>query len=221
MGVERGLLEDVLAHPKEDGPRLVYADWCEENGDLDRAEFVRVQVELAKLPQGDGRCRSLKARERELLARHKAPWCERLPEWARRDCLFRRGFVAAVRATAADFLRDAGQLLREAPLEALRLRKEGWEDQADSLAAYMGFDSIDPFREGLGDVRARGLAASPHLANLSHLDLRGNGIGDAGARELAASPHLANLSHLDLRNNQVGAEGRAALRQRFGTAVSL
>jgi len=44
------LLSAVLENPADDGPRLVYADWCEERGELDRATFIRVQIELASLP---------------------------------------------------------------------------------------------------------------------------------------------------------------------------
>jgi uncharacterized protein (TIGR02996 family) len=40
-------LRCICERPAEDGPRLVYADWLEEQGDGDRAEFIRVQVELA------------------------------------------------------------------------------------------------------------------------------------------------------------------------------
>jgi uncharacterized protein (TIGR02996 family) len=41
------LLNAVLAGPDDDLPRLVFADWCDEHGEPDRAEFVRVQVRLA------------------------------------------------------------------------------------------------------------------------------------------------------------------------------
>jgi uncharacterized protein (TIGR02996 family) len=44
------LLARVIADPACDAVRLVYADWLEENGQPERAEFVRVQVELANLP---------------------------------------------------------------------------------------------------------------------------------------------------------------------------
>ena len=37
------------AAPDEDAPRLVLADWLEERGESGRAEFVRVQCELAAL----------------------------------------------------------------------------------------------------------------------------------------------------------------------------
>lgn len=44
------LVAAICAEPGEDTPRLAYADWLEENGEGDRAEFVRVQVEKAKIP---------------------------------------------------------------------------------------------------------------------------------------------------------------------------
>jgi len=44
------LLNAILNNPREDTPRLVYADWLEENAkgqpDLDRAEFIRLGVAL-------------------------------------------------------------------------------------------------------------------------------------------------------------------------------
>jgi len=44
------LLIAVLADPDNDLPRLQFADYWERNGDEDRAAFIRVQIELAKLP---------------------------------------------------------------------------------------------------------------------------------------------------------------------------
>src|SRR3712207_7138456 len=43
------LLDAIAAAPDDDGPRLVYADWLEEHGEQARAEFIRAQVELARL----------------------------------------------------------------------------------------------------------------------------------------------------------------------------
>lgn len=38
------LLRAILMNPKCDTTRLVYADWLQDNGDPDRAEFIRIQV---------------------------------------------------------------------------------------------------------------------------------------------------------------------------------
>lgn len=38
------LLRRILEDPADDAARLVFADWCEENGESERAEFIRVQI---------------------------------------------------------------------------------------------------------------------------------------------------------------------------------
>lgn len=41
------LLRRILDDPADDGARLVYADWLDEHGENERAEFIRVEIELA------------------------------------------------------------------------------------------------------------------------------------------------------------------------------
>ena len=55
----------IRAAPDDDAPRLVYADWLDEHGDSPRAEFIRVQCELARRESAD-----LRVREAELFRRH-------------------------------------------------------------------------------------------------------------------------------------------------------
>lgn len=57
MSDEEGLLKAVCDFPDDDLPRLAYADWCDENGDPERAEFVRGQIEIENVPRNDsGHC---------------------------------------------------------------------------------------------------------------------------------------------------------------------
>jgi uncharacterized protein (TIGR02996 family) len=52
VDTEKALLAAIWAAPHDDLPRLVYADWLDESGDpakAARAEFIRVQCELAKM----------------------------------------------------------------------------------------------------------------------------------------------------------------------------
>ena len=52
---EASILYAIRLQPDEDTVRLVYADWLDEHGQPERAEFIRVQCELAKLSsQGHG-----------------------------------------------------------------------------------------------------------------------------------------------------------------------
>ncbi|WP_171471338.1 TIGR02996 domain-containing protein [Frigoriglobus tundricola] len=82
-GDEQALLAAVIAHPDEDTPRLMYADWLDENADALptrdpkemrlRAEFIRAQIEAARLPPNDPGAKALRDRiaELEMLA-HEA-----------------------------------------------------------------------------------------------------------------------------------------------------
>lgn len=45
---EADFLAAIIANPDDDAPRLIFADWLAENGQDDRAEFIRVQCKLAR-----------------------------------------------------------------------------------------------------------------------------------------------------------------------------
>lgn len=81
----------IVAEPDEDTHRLVFADWLEENGEAERAEFIRDQCKT-DCPDCGGRdgevgpcgltnyyrkcyaCESRRNRERDLLTRHETDW---------------------------------------------------------------------------------------------------------------------------------------------------
>lgn len=54
MDTEEVFLKAVIADPDDDAPRLIFADWLDEQGQGERAEFIKLQVELAL---GGGECR--------------------------------------------------------------------------------------------------------------------------------------------------------------------
>src|SRR5260370_143036 len=95
------LLKEARERPADDAPRLILADWLEEHGDP-RGTFVRVQVELARLPEGDPRRAELATRERELLERFADEWLgpfhDAAVQWE-----FKRGLLH-VRLNTRDFL---------------------------------------------------------------------------------------------------------------------
>ena len=178
-----------------------------------RAEFIRAQCELAKLPENDPRRPGLERRSEELLGQHAGEWLKPLPEWAvRKPPKWRRGFVAAVWAKGEDFLRGAEELLRLCPLEGACLT-EAREHLPELLQRthLANLTSLELYGNGIGAEGAKALAGSPHLANLTSLDLGRNGIGDEGAVALASSPRLANLTSLLLGQNGISAEGAVAL----------
>jgi uncharacterized protein (TIGR02996 family) len=140
---ESPLLAAVLADPADDAPRLIYADWLDEQGRCEQAEFIRVQCELAatsrwvagKLPSG-------KRVRRRLAGRRRARWdalvgreVELRPtarNWGGRllgplralqvvGCGFARGFVEAVTASARSWVRHADLVLAPHPVSHVQL----------------------------------------------------------------------------------------------------
>ena len=68
---EDAFFHDIREHPEDDVPRLVYADWLEEHGGEQaraRAELIRVQCRLERLPEEDQERAGLALRSEELLS---------------------------------------------------------------------------------------------------------------------------------------------------------
>ena len=77
MTHDDAFLQAITESPDDNTPRLVFADWLEDHGRPYRAAFVRVQCELARLPdalRAGSRREELEARGRELLARRESQW---------------------------------------------------------------------------------------------------------------------------------------------------
>jgi uncharacterized protein (TIGR02996 family) len=213
MTDDPGLLQAILDDPEDDGLRLVYADWLEEHGEPERAEFIRVQIELARDPRrGD-----LEARERALLKEHEEEWAGPLRppvgDWG-----FDRG-MPNVAVTVPDFLAHAAALSQSpsAPLLSVVDHAVGTED-VRALAAcpflarvtalnLAGWYTHDPKESLVDDEQASLLASSPYVSGLRSLNLRCNALGDVGLRSLASSRSLSGLRELDLRANRFGNGG--------------
>jgi uncharacterized protein (TIGR02996 family) len=107
-------LQAILAAPEDDQLRLVYADSLTERGDP-RGDFIRVQCELARLPDEDPRRPALEAREQALLADHQDAWLGPLQPlllaWT-----FRRGFLEEIVMDARDYETHAAMIHRIAPI---------------------------------------------------------------------------------------------------------
>jgi uncharacterized protein (TIGR02996 family) len=123
MTQDEAFLQTIIECPDDDAPRLIYADWLEENGDPDRAEFIREQIRLARGGEENPLWRGGSQRAEELLLPNRDKWVKRLPEWARRNGAFRQGFVSSVRCTARQFLQGGAALCRATPLEGVYIER--------------------------------------------------------------------------------------------------
>lgn len=208
------LLAAVLAAPDDDAPRLIYADWLDEHGRPERATFIRLQVELARLLRYDPRREVLSRKAGRLLDLYRDDWLAELPTidgvtWGD----FERGFVSAVSVRSiAQFERAAARIWAAAPVHALDLRDPGRMGQTRPYAA-------------LRAIRLRHLPSarwleefvnSAFVSTVRTLDLTGLELENDGVALLARSMALGDLRELVLDDNLVGVRGIEALaRARF------
>jgi uncharacterized protein (TIGR02996 family) len=221
---EQAFLQDILANPDDDAPRLIFADWLEEHGDALRAEFIRVQCELARLAEDDPRLRKLAQRAYRLSLRYEPIWQKTLPEWTGYLRInLERGFGASVNTTARTFLKLATKAMREFPIQEANL--DGVADCIEKLCrnpqlARLRSLCLDDYR--LNDKNVVCLVGCPKLAGLRRLIIRAHhGIGLRGARALAESPHLSGLVDLVLWVRGFDPDAAAVLRRRFGKGFQL
>ena len=236
MPEHAAFLNAILERPDDDLPRLVYADYLDESGFAERAEFIRVQIELARLEPTDDRFAGLTRREAELL-REGVGW---YVPGVRGVQTFRRGFVESLDTTAERLIHAPRPLLLLAPIRELRIRNA--DNAVAELARVPGLDRIETLdlrnnSFGTGDRLARFLELAPlrnvtgllllnnqlwrddvevlanseRAAQLVSLDLSGNAIGNAGAGVLARADRLFGLRILILRSDELDFRDRIAL----------
>jgi uncharacterized protein (TIGR02996 family) len=213
MSLEQAFLSDIVEHPDDDAPRLIFADWLDDQGQADRAELIRVQIERAGLEADDRRQPDFKARELVLLRRCKDdildafgldPSLRKPPvEWT-----FRRGFPEGCRrVSVAGLLEHAEHLIRCVPLRELAPASP--RELAADLAA-------SPLLPRLRRLRLRGVLYNPliegpelnvllgtgNLSGLRELDLGHNALTGAELARLWSAPP-PQLQALDLGFNHL------------------
>src|SRR5262245_15670884 len=202
-------LRAIIEEPDEDTHRLVFADWLEEHGRAPRAEFIRVQVELACLPPDHPRRSALLSREKDLLTEYGERWAA--PLWSLvSEWVYRRGFIEVVEigpvcSVATHLLKD---LVTGAPVRHVRFYEFVNRPRlAEALEHLAGVSTLEieavQIKNNKDRQALREILTSPHLSRLTTLHVLGdgseNGRIDNKTAELAFnSPHLSNLRELAL-----------------------
>lgn len=205
---EQPFLDAIFARYHDDGLRIIYADFLDDAGEQERAEFVRLQVALARMTEDNPRRAELANREQDLRRSHAAQWSSHLVDLVA-DCDFRRGVLDSVVLDAEHFLNVADELFERVPLRRVRLRKCGAVfDRLLSSPLLGRIRELDLCDNDLGNFGVKLLTESPHLKALDSLDLALNGIDDAGVKTLARSSSLPGLTSLSLSvNNSITSAG--------------
>jgi uncharacterized protein (TIGR02996 family) len=230
------LLQTILECPEADAPRLVCADWLEEQGNP-LAELIRVQCELARIGESHPRRERLHSREQELIARNEATWLEPIRRLGF-SSRWRRGFLEVSISGVQVFLEAADRLARMPWVLHIHLRDAaaGLADVAelaksshfacvqriDLSRSRIGNDGVRMLTEsrcspqpthlmlnsvGLTSTGLRMLIENLSLNRLVQMQLQGNGVGPAGARALSLTPRFTRLRVLDFSYNRLGTVG--------------
>ena len=220
MEQDRAFLEAIRDDLGDDLHRLAWADWLEEHGQAERAAFVRAQLRLERLPEGDPERDALEDEADDLLEGHDAAWAGRPGELAL-EWTWSRGCVERVTLWADTLLRHGEELFAAAPLRELRLLTEsgdsarlaGCELLSHVEALDLGHTSAISHLRGAfhRDRSLQQLFVSPHLKRLKRVYLRGNGIEGPLIQTLIDARLFGRLHELDLSHNPPLGTGAARL----------
>jgi uncharacterized protein (TIGR02996 family) len=164
-------LTAIVAEPDEDTPRLVAADFLEENGESRRAAFIRLQIEIARL-EASGMGQSTEAQKLRTKERVDiGPVAQTGPLWGAEECpelvrvvpptktssplarvnvegadrlTWRRGFIEGIRGPAAEWLRHGVAVRGRNPVRDLILTRV---DQVTRDAWYAGLGTLRGLRK--------------------------------------------------------------------------
>jgi len=204
-------LQRIRAHPDDDAPRLIFADWLEEQSAAQlhsrnrtgtslavewseaRGRFIRIQIALAQLKE-ERTCEDELIRrperedmQKELMREEQKLLNAHHTEWRASfegiaaGEIFHRGFVEEVNVTARNLLRHADELFAAGPLRHIHLFEPG-----GSLPGVLQIDL---------------------LSRLSALTIHASYAGEPLARAVARSEHLVGLKTLRLSRNRFGDDG--------------
>jgi uncharacterized protein (TIGR02996 family) len=228
LSQHEAFLRAIFDAPDDDTPRLVYADFLQENGEEDRAEFIRWQCGRGEKP-------------------------ERLPAMFEVPGMYRRGFrMSLPKVIPIDFLTERDELRRGAVAEnpewfglervkvgAGRITSAEPFDVLFGLTVFARVKELDLAGVEVPDESDPGsaftiyhlepvittaavaaLAQHRGLRRITALDLRNNDLDNDAARALVKSPYLDNLKRLQLlEGNRLRGKVWQQVIERFGEDV--
>ncbi len=197
----------IIADPDDDTARLVYADWLQENGRPERAEFIRAQIEAARAEPFSPKARDAAKRANALLEPRSKQWTQHLhggfAEWPR----FERGFVAHLSVEPTRFVPQADALFDAEPIQALKLYRFNTTTERHSFEPLFELSRLRALRRlelssRVLDMEEFELVSScKYLGGLRELAMRDNMIRPAWLSKVLTSDSFPELNGLDLAEN--------------------
>jgi uncharacterized protein (TIGR02996 family) len=202
MSIDDEFIQTIIASPDDDTPRLVYADWLDEQADP-RGEFIRIQIELAKMAHDDPRRWDLELRQGRLMRWYGWQWWFMPFDPSSVRPTFRRGFPEDFELSFSKLEAKFSTLFQVYPLFRF-------------LTVYCNSQSQVPYMLG-----------SCNLSRLVRLELRFECFSDDARVSLNTcwalvdSRQLQSLKHLGLLAESFDRTGERELQLAFGDRLHL
>jgi uncharacterized protein (TIGR02996 family) len=212
VSTESELLAAIFAHPEEDMPRLMFADWLEEQGgesNTARAEYIRLEIALARDFPGKRWSAQRTAAQKPptaLFAKHGNEWYPDL--FGRKNILrgtkgspqMRRGFPFQIYADGDALCGVMERLLQLAPITSVEFRNCTTNTVYRVCAApwtarlrTINFSAYDQ-----PPTSWNALADAEHFGELEELVPYGGGFSPATAERIAAANRFPRLKRFVL-----------------------
>jgi uncharacterized protein (TIGR02996 family) len=223
MNDREALMQAIIDNPDDDLPRLVFADWLEEQGQADRAELIRCQCWLSMTKENHHPDR-LKWQKRQLYLyrelkkqlRNEIPKC---PGVNPRD--FLRGFYYSLGIKGCpigDGLAKVASIFHSAPITKVTI-VFGWLSPISSGYLF-GLEELNRIRtihlEGWYPLPTNSLTKSPlecfslcpYLRELRSLEIAIHPFPESDQQLLARWPQLSQLTELSLSSHNASSQLR-------------
>jgi len=222
MDLEQAFLADIVEHPADRTPRLIYADWLEEqHGDdvarMDRARFIRAQCAAETTSPGDGAHLPACIEAARLLGRNQFAWTRPLVSLGR-NWRFAGGFIEHLVGGPGLLMEQGQRLLALAPVRSFSVRRVAgsWSRflSCPHLRRLENLEVKMTFHDGAKWIDP--LVACEHLGNLRCLSLDRNPLTDRTAELLASSSAFPRLTELELGGSVVPSQRFLAILDQSG-----
>ena len=182
MSDRDALLAAIRAAPDDDAPRLVYADWLDEHGDPDRAEFIRLQIEIDPYRRPDSDLDRWRRATIDLHLHLDRPVPADFPEPMHRYAALARREAEILKARRSEWYGPLNPVDNDYTSHLAVTFRRGFPDEV-ALTASAFLDAAAAVREACPTLRrltlyaprdhGPDLAATAALAGIPELDLAG------------------------------------------------
>lgn len=188
-------IAEIIANPRDDALRLIFADFLEEQGDP-RAEMIRLQFQLREISPFDPQRPKLRKRELKLMREHggfgSAPGVVKVLDT-------HGGFVDSIEVTVARFLKLQEEIFKAAPIRELHLKAKSKKfDQVRQADVLKQLAKINLRQNDASDEELIRFVRSPNLQNLECLEIHSGEMSVSVVEALATAENLRGLKELVL-----------------------